>query len=66
VVTKGRSTTHSFSSFVSCKIAFHLNANAIRRQLQKLSSKCDPNPEKIKTEISVKELVKIRSPQLRL
>jgi hypothetical protein len=52
-LTKVRSTTNSFSSFVNYKTAFQLNANAIKRQLQKLSSKPDQTREKIKAEISV-------------
>ena len=44
-VVKVTSTTHSFSSSVNCKNAFPLNANATRRQLRKLSSKRDQNPE---------------------
>jgi hypothetical protein len=39
------STIPSFSSSVNCKNAFPLNANATKRQSQKLSSKRDQNPE---------------------
>src|SRR5262245_32340661 len=44
-VERAASTIHLFSSSVNCKNVFPLNANATKRQSQKLSWKRDQNPE---------------------